>query len=134
MVDRRYKPLTEINITNLVDVTLTVLIIFMITTPLMYSGIEVDLPATRREITTVQEGILVNYSLDGQIFIDGQPVMENEFEKTLVKRWVQVGKKPVLLSADRKIEYGKIIKLIDRIKACGVTELGLIVETEQDKK
>ena len=39
MVDRRYKPLTEINITNLVDVTLTVLIIFMITTPLMYSGI-----------------------------------------------------------------------------------------------
>ncbi|HPC36145.1 MAG TPA: biopolymer transporter ExbD [Candidatus Marinimicrobia bacterium] len=134
MVDHRYKPLGEINITNLVDVALTTLIIFMITTPLMYSGIDVDLPTTRREITTVQEGILITYSLEGQIFIDGKRVNENEFENSLVKYWVQVGKKPVLLSADKEIEYGKIINLIDRIKACGVTELGLIVETESEKK
>lgn len=134
MADRRYKPLTEINITNLVDVTLTVLIIFMITAPLMHSGIDVDLPSTKSDAATVQEGILVTFSIDGRIFIDGDLVAEGDFERTLVKHWVQTGKKPVLLSADQEIDYGRIIDLIDRIKSTGVTELGLIVETERLKK
>lgn len=134
MADRKYKPLTEINITNLVDVTMVLLIIFMITAPLIHSGIEVDLPQTRSEATTVREGLLVTYSIDGRLFIDGDPVLERDFASTLVKHWVHSGKKPVLLSADKDIDYGRIINLIDRIKAAGVTELGLIVEMEQSKK
>jgi len=134
MADRRYKPLTEINITNLVDVTMVLLIIFMITAPLIHSGIDVNLPGVQSEATTVREGILITYSIDGRLFIDGNLVVEPEFERTLIKHWVQTGKKPVLLSADKNIDYGRIIKLIDRIKSIGVTELGLIVETERSKK
>jgi len=134
MADRRYKPLTEINITNLVDVTLTILIIFMIAAPLIHTGIDVDLPETTHEATAVREGILITYSLDGRLFIDGDAIKDAEFEKTLIKYWVQAGKKPVLLSADREIDYGRIISLIDRIKAAGITELGLIVETERPRK
>lgn len=134
MAARRFKPLTDINITNLVDVTMTVLIIFMISAPLMHSGIEVDLPTTKSEAAAVQEGILVTFSIDGRIYIDGDPVADADFEKTLIKHWVQTGKKPVLLSADQEIDYGRIISLIDRIKSTGITELGLIVERERPKK
>jgi biopolymer transport protein TolR len=134
MADRRYKPLTEINITNLVDVTMTLLIIFMITAPLIHTGIDVNLPETTHEATAVREGILITYSTDGRLFIDGDQVKDTDFEKTLIKQWVQAGKKPVLLSADRKIDYGRVITLIDRIRSTGVTNLGLIVETERSGK
>ena len=134
MAERKYKPLTEINITNLVDVTMVLLIIFMITAPLIHSGIEVELPSTNREAPAVREGIMVTYSTDGRIYIDGDPVVESDFERVLIKHWVQTGKKPILLSADREIDYGRIITLIDRIKSTGVTELGLIVETEHKKE
>jgi biopolymer transport protein ExbD len=134
MAERRLKPLTEINITNLVDVTMTILIIFMITAPLIRSGIDVDLPETTHEAPAIREGILITCSIDGKLFIDGDAVRDTDFEKTLIKHWVEGGKKPVLLSADRDIEYGRIIRLIDRIKSSGITELGLIVETERPKK
>ncbi len=128
MRHNHFRPLTDINITNLVDVTLVLLIIFMIAAPLIHSGVKVDLPRMQSGAEVIQEGILVSYTHDDQIYIDGNLVTGSDFENRLIKLWVQSGRKPVLLSADSNVPYGKVIGLIDKIKSVGVENLGLIVE------
>lgn len=134
MAPKSHRPLTEINITNLVDVTMVLLIIFMITAPLMHSGIKVDLPQTQHSSEMVREGVLISFTSDERIYIDGTLVKSSEFENYLIKAWVQAGRKPVMLSADQTIPYGKVIKLVDRIKAVGIENLGLIVENTPQTK
>lgn len=128
MLRKQHRPLTEINITNLVDVTLVLLIIFMITAPLMHSGIKVDLPQTQSSPELVREGVMITYTANDELYVDGTLVKNSEFENYLVKAWVQSGRKPVMLSADQTVPYGKVIKIVDRLKAVGIENLGLIVE------
>jgi|UPI0003A946E2 biopolymer transport protein TolR len=130
MLRKPHRPLTEINITNLVDVTLVLLIIFMITAPLMHSGIKVDLPQTQSSSELVREGVMVSYTAEEQIYIDGTLVRSSEFESQLIKAWIGSGRKPVMLSADQAIPYGKVIQVVDRIKSAGINNLGLIVENK----
>lgn len=133
---RKYavQPLAEINITNLVDVAMTLLIIFMITAPMIQSGVKLDLPKMQSDAQTIQEGVLISYTAEDQIYINGILVNIQDFENRLIKAWVQSGRKPVFLSADRDIPYGKIVSLIDHVKIAGIDNLGLVVETEKSSR
>lgn len=133
---RKYgvQPLAEINITNLVDVAMTLLIIFMITAPLIQSGVKLDLPKMQSDAQIIQEGVLISYTAEDQIYINGILVNIQDFENRLIKAWVQSGRKPVFLSADRDILYGKIVSLIDHVKIAGIDNLGLVVETEKSSR
>ncbi len=130
MKKRRYLSISEINVTNLVDVTMTLLIIFMITAPLLRSGIEVRLP--RSEVLDIrpQEGIVVTFTKEKQLFINDEAVASEGFELLLYQRYTDTGKKTVLLKADEEISYGEVIRLMGRIKGTGIFNLGLIVEPE----
>lgn len=133
MRKRRYSSLSEINVTNLVDVTMVLLIIFMITAPLLRSGMEVNLPESDTRDITPRTGILVSLNSDGIIFIDDEQVKPENFSERLLKVYTARNKQQVLLQADRAVPYGQAIALMNDIKSVGIYNLGLIVEPKEKK-
>ena len=131
MKKKRYASISEINVTNLVDVTMVLLIIFMITAPLLRSGIEVKLPKSGIQDIRPQEGIVVTLTREMQLFINDEAVTAGGFELLLFRRYTETGKKTVLLKADETIPYGEVIRLMGRIKGAGISNLGLIVEPDE---
>ena len=124
----KYSSISEINVTSLVDVTMVLLIIFMITAPLLRSGIEVNLPKAKAEALKRDTGITISLTREGSLYLDGEPVADTEFEARLLQRYQVSGQPTVLLQADQEIPYGNVIRVIDRVKQVGITNLGLIVE------
>jgi biopolymer transport protein TolR len=133
MKKSRYTSLSEINVTNLVDVTMVLLIIFMITAPLLRSGMEVQLPKTKSQDIQPREGIVVTLGKDGQLFINEHAVNRNDFSARLLSVYSASNKQQVLLQADKNVAYGEVIKLMDEIKKLEIHNLGLIVEPEEER-
>jgi biopolymer transport protein TolR len=129
----RYPSISEINVTNLVDVTMVLLIIFMITAPLLRSGIEVELPKSSMQDLKPHEGVVVTLTRDRLLYVNDEEVSSEAFEVVLLKRYTESGQKLVLLKADEEIPYGRVIHLMDQIKGVGITNLGLIVESGEEE-
>ena len=127
---REYHPMAEINVTNLVDVVLVLLMIFMITAPMMQSGVDIKLPKSSEAPRDVSTGIVVSIAKDGQLYIDNYKIPKNEFEARL-KTIREVKKfRPVYIRADEKIPYGVVMDIMSRIKKLGITNVGLVTEPE----
>ncbi len=129
----RYPSISEINVTNLVDVTMVLLIIFMITAPLLRSGIEVKLPKSSSEDIKPHDGVVVTLTKEGVLFVNDEQVSADAFEPLLMRRYEESGKELVLLKADEEIPYGRVIRLMDQIKSVDITNLGLIVEPTEEE-
>ncbi len=121
--------ISEMNMTSLADVSITLLVIFMITAPMMTPGIDVNLPRTDASLPHDEEGITVSIKNTGDIYIDTEKVAIEDFERVLKKN---LESKPpsiiVYLRADEKIDYGYAIEIIGRMRKAGVRELGLIAD------
>ncbi len=121
--------ISEINITSLADVSITLLVIFMITAPMMTPGIDVSLPRTDASLPHDEEGITVSVKSTDEIYLDSDRVTAQELETKL--KGILRGKPPgviVYLRADEKVDYGFVIDIVGKIKKAGVTELGLVAE------
>ncbi|OGC92001.1 MAG: hypothetical protein A2142_06260 [candidate division Zixibacteria bacterium RBG_16_48_11] len=120
--------MAEINVTNLVDVVLVLLIIFMITAPMLHSGIEVNLPKTKASTKDLGEGIVVTVTGEGKLYLDDRPVSLSRFGSRLLNLKREKGTSMVYLKADREVKYGLVVDVIGRIKSLGITDLGLVSE------
>jgi biopolymer transport protein ExbD len=113
-----------------VDVVLVLLIIFMISAPLLQSGIEVDLPQTTTKDTDFDEGMLVTVNEQGAIFfsVDGRDYFINpqDFEARLSEIREQKGYTAVYLRADQDVPYGEVVEVVGRLKKAGFVSLGLV--------
>ena len=125
------KTISEINVTSLVDVTIVLLIIFMITAPLLRSGIEVELPKSKSDDLKPQEGVMVTLNREGLLYIDGERAQLENFETILYQKYTASSRKIVLLQADKEVPYGKVINVMDKIKSLGINNIGLIIEPEK---
>ena len=130
---RRYTSISEINVTNLVDVTMVLLIIFMITAPLLRSGIEVKLPKSQTQELKPREGVVVTLTLDDNLYINDEKVSSEQFELLLLRCYQESGEELVLLKADEEIPYGRVIRLMDQVKGIGIANLGLIVDSGEEE-
>ena len=132
-----FRSLSDINVANLVDVVLVLLIIFMISAPLLQSGIEVDLPQTTTRDADFNEGLLVTVNEQGAIFfsVDGRDFFINpkEFESRLQELGEQKGYAAVYLRADKDVPYGDVINVVGRIKRAGFVNLGLVTAPYDEK-
>ncbi len=134
MRKREYQSMAEINITNLVDVVLVLLIIFMISAPLLQSGIEVDLPKTKTAALSEEaEGVVLTIDKKGGVFINDVWSPTERFESDLDNELTKLGKSSVFLRADSLVAYGRVVDVIGRLKSMGIEELGLITAREEDK-
>ncbi|MGD9201819.1 MAG: biopolymer transporter ExbD [Chitinispirillia bacterium] len=123
---RRRRVISDLNITNLVDVTFALLIIFMITAPMMNQGVQVDLPKTESENVEANESIQVSINNRNEIFIDQNRIELLEFKKEFKKVFAGRTSIPVFVNADKKVPYGVVIKVISDIQNVGVVKLGFL--------
>ena len=132
----RKRPLSEINVTPLVDVMLVLLIIFMISAPLLTVGVPVELPQTDAgAVDTDNDPVTVSVDKDGLIFIDKTEV---SYEALLDGVGAAAGKdadpskKPVFVRADGRAPYQAVARVMARLSTGGFTKLNLITDTASD--
>jgi biopolymer transport protein TolR len=122
---RRKRPEAAINITNLVDVTLTLLIVFMIVAPLLEQGLEIELPesAVAENLVTEDQIILVECDKAGTVHINRTEVLPGAVEETIRALIEEFGMVPVQIRADKDLPYGNVIGIMGQIKAAGVESI-----------
>jgi len=124
--------LGEINVVPLVDVVLVLLVIFMVTAPLLYRGIDIDLPRSSVNTIKPEERVVVTVGRDRSIYIDKERVASGKLEDAL-KRLARTRPDVTLyLRADRDVPYGTVIGVMDAIKQAGIDRLGMITEPAND--
>lgn len=120
--------LSEINVTPLVDVMLVLLIIFMVTAPMMQSGIGVNLPEAETESVPAEEGLTLTITKDRNIHIEDSVINQFLLEQKLKEYFFGKEKRIVFIRADEALPYGFVIRILDIAKKAGVELTGLIAE------
>ena len=124
----RRAPMAEINVTPFVDVMLVLLIIFMVTAPLMASGVPIDLPDSRAEALQ-QEPDQITVALDasGAVFVDDLPVESGGLELALAEASRASPEKPlVTLRADRALDWGRVMSVMGELNRAGFSQISLV--------
>ena len=125
----RYRPMSEINVTPLVDVMLVLLVVFMVTAPLLTVGVPVDLPQTAApQINEPKEPTVVTVNKDGHIFIQ-----ENELpiDQLVAKLQAITGSNPdavLYVRGDKDINYGRVLEVMSLISNAGFHKVSLVAE------
>jgi biopolymer transport protein ExbD len=132
--DRTYPKMHDINVTNLVDVVLVLLIVFMISAPLMQSGIDVNLPKTKVADATLSDGVVVTIDRKGVPYIDDRVVTLDQFEEKIKQAFDKATSKKVFLRADESVTHGTVIDVMGRIKEAGISEVGLVTKPPEENK
>jgi biopolymer transport protein TolR len=126
--------LSEINVTPFIDVMLVLLIIFMVTAPMMQSGIGVNLPQAETETAPAEEGLTLTISLDKYIHIDGTVINVNLLERRLREHFAGKAKKIVYIKGDKGLSYGYIVDVMDIAKRAGIETIGLVTEPIEETR
>jgi biopolymer transport protein TolR len=125
----RYRPLAEINVTPLVDVMLVLLIIFMVTAPLMTSGVSVDLPKTNaQQINSDSQPLTVSINAQGDIFLQDQAVDLTELVAKLQAISQNNAERRIFVRGDKDLTYGRIMQVMGTITEGGFTKVALLAE------
>jgi biopolymer transport protein TolR len=125
----RYRPLSEINVTPLVDVMLVLLIIFMVTAPLMTSGVSVDLPKTdAKPLNTDSKPLTVSIKADGTIFLQDQELQLPELVTKLQAIAQNDQERRIFVRGDKELAYGRIMEVMGTITQGGFTKVALLAE------
>jgi biopolymer transport protein TolR len=125
----RYRPLSEINVTPLVDVMLVLLIIFMVTAPLMTSGVSVDLPKTdAKPLNTDSQPLTVSVNASGKIFLQDQEVELPELVAKLQAIAQNNQDRRIFVRGDKDLAYGRIMEVMGTITQGGFTKVALLAE------
>lgn len=128
------KFVSEINVTPFVDVMLVLLIIFMVATPMMTQGLEVDLPQTRQVETlpTESDHMILTIRRDGRIYLDEYAVDNMNDLEGYLQKLVKDKNRTLFLQADKEVPYGIVVEVMGLIKAAGIENLGVMAEPEQN--
>jgi len=118
--------LAEINITPLVDVVLVLLVIFMITAPVLQSGIDVNVPKTRTVKEITEQRLVVTIDRDQNVFLGDQPVNIHELGSKLHSG--DPAKQIIYLRSDERVPFGAFAQVMDAVKAAGITNVSIVTQ------
>ena len=125
-------PMSEINVTPLVDVKLVLLIIFMVTAPRLEQGVKVDLPqVTAAALPQVSEELVISVTRDRRVYLNRYAVPLSELEPKLEQILAQRANKDVYLRADKDVAYGFVVQVMAEVKKAGIASLGMVTEPER---
>jgi biopolymer transport protein ExbD/biopolymer transport protein TolR len=120
--------LAEINITPFVDVVLVLLIIFMLTAPILESGIEVDLPKTHTVKAISDEKVVVTIDKRQTIYVGNDPVNIHRLGSYVLDHLKGAGETPVFIRCDQKVPFGAFATVVDALKQANLTNLNVVTE------
>jgi biopolymer transport protein TolR len=128
------RPVSEINVTPLVDVMLVLLIIFMVSAPMMKEGMKVELPeAEARALETQDQDLTVTIGSDRSLDINGTPIELSRLDAILGQIREQRGVQSVYLQADKTVPYGYVVEVMSLIRSTGLTKIGLVTQPPAKK-
>lgn len=128
----RRAPMSEINVTPMVDVMLVLLIIFMVAAPLLTVGVPIDLPETKaRQLSGDTEPISISINAEGQVFLQETEIPIDEVVAKLTAIADNGYEERIYVRGDRNTDYGVIMKVMGTISAAGFTRLGLVTTEQQ---
>ena len=123
------RPLSDINVTPLVDVMLVLLVIFIITAPLMASSIKLDLPRTDAgQPTDTPKFVSLSVDAGGRLFLNDQPVTPEELAARLRKAAADSRDTEVQLRADQTVPYGRVVELMGIANKAGLSRIGFVTQ------
>ena len=126
------RAMTDINVTPLVDVMLVLLIIFMVTAPLIQSGVKVDLPrASAQQMEHQEEKLVLTITRDRRVFLGNSEIPPADLEKKLSSNARIQKEKELYLHADRSLPYGQVVEIMAVARRAGVESLGMITEPDR---
>jgi biopolymer transport protein TolR len=120
--------LAEINIIPLVDVVLVLLLIFMLTAPMMYRGIDVNLPKTSSKPTAVEERLVLTITKDRLLYLNDRALPLVTLEPRLRELIKDRADKTIFIKADKDLAYGYVVETMDRVRRAGVDRVGMVTE------
>jgi len=123
----------EINVTPLVDVMLVLLIVFMVTAPLLTSGLHIDLPEVQAANTPIRDAKLVVSITKDERILFGETDVTNDIERVLLDNPRVQKEHELYIRADKDARYGVVARGVAAARAAGVTSLNLLVDPEEMK-
>jgi biopolymer transport protein TolR len=131
--EAEYRPISEINITPMVDVMLVLLIIFMITAPLLVAGVPVELPNTSAaRISQPKKPVIVSLGGDGSLYIRDEQVSQDTLIPKLQSLRSAEGDAVVYVRADKKRAYGEVMEILGRVGQSGYARVSLLSQPQQN--
>jgi biopolymer transport protein ExbD/biopolymer transport protein TolR len=125
-----YRPSADINISSLVDVAFTLLVIFIITAPIMQGGVDVRVPRAQAETISNPDGVIVSVTAEGDLFIGDVEVAMDDFETALTDVVREAQASAIYLRADEGVAYGRVLQVLGSMKALDIANVGLVAEPE----
>jgi biopolymer transport protein TolR len=126
----RRAPMAEINVTPLVDVMLVLLIIFMVTAPLLVSGVPVELPKSRAKQIDLPEAPLdITVDKEGQVFIDGDAVKPSELAgrlEAIAAQQTPDNPRKIMLRGDTVVDYGSMMRVMGELNRAGLNSVNMV--------
>ena len=133
----RSSVVADINVTPMADVMLVLLIIFMITTPLLQSGITVNLPKAKNPLDAPEadskEAVVIALNREGKLFLAKKQISETDLYEFLLKKYSggEINR-TIFLKADTSLAYGRVVEVVNGCRSAGVERIGLMAEKEKE--
>lgn len=125
---RTQSSLADINVTPLVDVVLVLLIIFMITAPILQSGIEVAIPHTRTVKEITEERLVITIDRQQRVFLNNEPININQIGAQLHQKIRDPEGQSVFVRADENVPFGVFATVMDAVKQSGITNVSIVTQ------
>lgn len=125
---RTTSALADINITPLVDVVLVLLVIFMLTAPVLQSGIEVSVPKTKTVKEITEQRMVVTIDRQQRVFLGDSPINIAELPQRLRQPNINPANQVIFLRADERVPFGAFASVMDAVKQAGITNVSIVTQ------
>jgi len=125
---RTQSSLSDINVTPFVDVVLVLLVMFMVTAPILQSGIEVNVPKTRTVKEITEERLVITIDKDQRVYLGNDPVNINEIAQRLHAKIRDPRGQSIFVRSDENVPFGAFATVMDAVKRTGITNVSIVTQ------
>ncbi len=130
---RTQSSLSEINITPFVDVVLVLLVMFMVTAPILQSGIEVEVPKTKTVKEITEERLVITIDRDQKVYLGNDPININQIAERLHEKIRDPEGQSVFIRSDENVPFGAFATVMDAVKQTGITNVSIVTQPLDSK-